>query len=128
MSENKNDATKNPKVDYERQDVNVRSIVIFAVGLLVVIIVAMVLIAVILNTLNTRRAAVETSPLTEFPTPAAPRLRPNPIDQTTAIEELDELRAREDAILNNYGWVDREAGVVRIPIERAMELVVEENQ
>jgi hypothetical protein len=128
MSEMNNDATKNPKVDYERQDVNVRSIVIFAIGLLVVIIVSMVLIAVILNTLNTRRAAVETSPPTAFPTPAAPRLQPNPIDQTTAIEELDELRAREDAILNNYSWVDREAGIVRIPIERAMELVVEENQ
>ena len=128
MSENKNDAAKNPKVDYERQDLNVRSVVIFAVGLLAVIIMSMILIAVILNTLNTRRAAVETSPPTAFPTPAAPRLQPNPIDQTTAVEELDQLRAREDAILNNYGWVDREAGIVRIPIERAMELVVEENQ
>jgi hypothetical protein len=127
MNEKKNDAAKNPKVDYERQDLNVRSVVIFAVGLLVVIIVSMILIAVILNTLNTRRAAVETSPPTAFPTPVAP-LQPNPIDQATSIEELDELRAREDAILNNYGWVDREAGVVRIPIERAMELVVEENQ
>jgi hypothetical protein len=128
MSENNNDAAKNPKVDYERQDLNIRSLVIFGVGLLLVTIVAMVLIAVILNTLNTRRAAVETSPPTEFPTPAAPRLQPNPIDQTTAIEELEELRAREDAMLNSYDWVDREAGVVRIPIERAMELVVEENQ
>jgi hypothetical protein len=128
MSENNNDATKNPKVGYERQDVNVRSIVIFAVGLLVVIIVAMILIAGIVAALDTRQAAGQTPPPTEFPTPAAPRLRPNPIDQTTAVEELEELRAREDAILNNYGWVDREAGIVRIPIERAMELVVEENQ
>jgi hypothetical protein len=28
-------------------------------------------------------------------------------------------------LLEGYGWVDREAGVVRVPIERAMELLLE---
>jgi hypothetical protein len=32
-------------------------------------------------------------------------------------------RGRE--VLESYGWVDREAGVARIPIEQAMRLVVE---
>jgi hypothetical protein len=35
------------------------------------------------------------------------------------------LRAADEAILNSYGWVDEEAGVVRIPIDRAMELTLE---
>lgn len=35
-------------------------------------------------------------------------------------------RAREQAVLDSYGWVDRERGIVRIPIERAIELYVAE--
>jgi hypothetical protein len=35
------------------------------------------------------------------------------------------VRAQEEAWLESYGWVDKPSGVVRIPIERAMELMVE---
>jgi hypothetical protein len=30
---------------------------------------------------------------------------------------------QEDATLNSYAWVDRAAGIVRIPIDQAMDLV-----
>jgi hypothetical protein len=36
---------------------------------------------------------------------------------------LRELRTREDAELNSYGWIDRTSGVVRIPIDRAIEII-----
>lgn len=42
------------------------------------------------------------------------------------VQILRETRLREDAALNQYGWVDREQGVVRIPIDRAMDLVLQE--
>ncbi len=43
-----------------------------------------------------------------------------------ALEQaLRALRRAEDQRLHTYGWVDREAGVVRIPIERAMGLIAE---
>jgi hypothetical protein len=35
------------------------------------------------------------------------------------------LNAQRKAQLDEYGWVDRQNGVIRIPVERAMELVVE---
>ncbi len=35
------------------------------------------------------------------------------------------MHAKEDLLLENYSWVDESKGVVRIPIERAMELVAE---
>jgi hypothetical protein len=53
------------------------------------------------------------------PLPHAPRLSGEPG------RELAELRAREDELLGSYAWVDRDADVVRVPIERAMELLVE---
>jgi hypothetical protein len=36
-----------------------------------------------------------------------------------------ELRTAEDTDLNSYGWVDRTAGIARIPIDRAMQLLLE---
>ncbi len=37
---------------------------------------------------------------------------------------LEEMRAREQAAQAGYGWVDRPKGVVRLPIDRAMELTL----
>ena len=48
---------------------------------------------------------------------------PPPRLQSSPAAELQELRAAEDALLSSYGWVNREAGVIHIPIERAMELI-----
>jgi hypothetical protein len=44
-----------------------------------------------------------------------------------APEELAALRAAQQEQLHSYRWVDERAGVVAIPIERAMKLVVEEH-
>ncbi len=38
-------------------------------------------------------------------------------------EEIAEMHAREDLLLDYYSWVDRSSGKVRIPIARAMELI-----
>lgn len=40
---------------------------------------------------------------------------------------LKEHQARELAAATTYGWVDQKAGIVRLPIERAMELTVQEH-
>jgi len=41
-------------------------------------------------------------------------------------EDLKALRAREDTDLNSYRYIDRAKGSVRLPINRAMDLLVEE--
>lgn len=38
---------------------------------------------------------------------------------------LNELRQNHAKEASSYGWVDKDAGIVRLPIERAMELTVE---
>ena len=52
--------------------------------------------------------------------PPAPRL------QVTPSQELESIRAAEIDRLSSYGWVDRRSGTVRIPIERAIDLVAAE--
>ena len=51
--------------------------------------------------------------------PAGPRLQRFPVT------EHYEFRQQEDAVLQKYGWVDKETGVVRMPIADAMKLAVE---
>jgi hypothetical protein len=50
---------------------------------------------------------------------------PEPRLETDERNELTEPRVQEEEYLNSYGWVDQPAGVVHIPIERAMQLVAE---
>ena len=57
--------------------------------------------------------------------PESSALPPEPRLQTQPLEDLRRLRAEEEAVLTGYGWVDRPKGVVRIPIERAMALVLQ---
>jgi hypothetical protein len=48
--------------------------------------------------------------------------------ETTLIDVTErgvKLRADERQALDRYGWVDRDAGLARIPIERAMDMVAE---
>jgi hypothetical protein len=40
-------------------------------------------------------------------------------------EEIAEMHAREDLLLDYYSWVDRSSGKVRIPISRAMQLIAQ---
>ena len=49
--------------------------------------------------------------------PAGPRLQVNPD------RDIERLREAEAQHLGSYAWVDPAAGIVRIPIQRAMELV-----
>ena len=50
---------------------------------------------------------------------------PSPNLQLNPHDDLMALRAREDADLSDYGWVDRSNGIARIPIERAMDLIAQ---
>ena len=55
----------------------------------------------------------------QFPTPR--------VQVDDGNQDVADLHQREDLLLDNYTWVDRSQGKVRIPIERAMALLVENN-
>jgi len=52
-------------------------------------------------------------------------LPPEPRLQVSAPKDLEQYKAAQGEILNSYGWVDQKAGVVRIPIDRAMDILVQ---
>jgi hypothetical protein len=54
--------------------------------------------------------------------PAAP---PAPRIEVAPAIEYQQLRAHEGQILTTYGWMDRKAGITRIPIDRAIDLLLQ---
>ena len=110
--------------NHEQSDVNIRAILGFGVALVVVAAVVHLLIYVLFGYFTSRENAKVPS---EYPLAAAARDRvpSEPRLQTNPRQDLADLRAKEDELLGSYGWVDRNAGVVRIPIDAAMKLTLE---
>lgn len=52
-----------------------------------------------------------------------PVIPPEPRIEVAPYEQLQQLRAKEDHILNSYAWVNKQTGVVRVPIDRAIDLL-----
>ena len=106
---------------YETEDVSASPIVWAGVILAVVIIVSVAAMTLMFGVLyQQREAAVNTvgpmADLQEKPT--------GPILQVDPPRELTEARQADMAKAESYGWVNREIGTVRIPVKRAMALVV----
>src|SRR5437762_9678975 len=113
--------TGNPEVHHETSDVNVRAVVGFGAGLILAAIAIHFCIWLLFQFFQAREAqkAVLEYPLAagqQNRLPPEPRLQPSPPGWSTPREDLQKLRAQEDEILQSYGWVDQNAGIVRIPI------------
>lgn len=109
---------------HERTDVSVRGVLLAGAVLAAAGIVVQLLVGVQFGALDRARTRENPPPP---PIAAAPlEGPPEPRLQTMPAEDLAQLRAREDTTLDGYGWEDRAAGVVHIPIARAMELVAKE--
>jgi hypothetical protein len=108
---------------HEKSDLSVGYVGVFFIGLFILIAAGFLVSWGVFDLLAGWRAETDTPPpplaVTRPNRPPEPRLQVNP---TVALEEV---RREEEAQLNSYGWVQREAGVVRIPIERAKELLLE---
>ena len=58
--------------------------------------------------------------------PATPAARfPEPRLQANAAADLVQIQSAEEEKLDTYGWVDRPAGITRMPVEQAMRLIAE---
>jgi hypothetical protein len=104
---------------HERTDVRLRPILWFGLGLTVATAAIYVVLAWMLVGFSKSAPEVQPPPVGHRRAPPGPSLQLSPA------EELKALRENERTLLNEYGWVDRKAGVVRIPIDRAIEILSE---
>jgi len=101
---------------HEESDVDVVAVSKFAIALVLVAVSILFLLFGLFRYFQSREGRV---PQTAIQLPPAPRL------QTVPVLDLKAIRAAEDEVLNSYGWVDPQKGVVRIPISRAIDLLAE---
>jgi hypothetical protein len=111
-------------VRYERSDVQSARVVRTGVGILAVVAVFFALMWMLEGVLlqSEKDAQAPRHPLASTLSrtePPLPRLQPDPRADLLA------FRAKEDAVLHTYGWVDKSRGIVRVPIERAMEILAQ---
>jgi hypothetical protein len=125
--------------EYEREDLGARSVFTFLIGLLVMGVLVFGFLKVMLHVLEAYNRshqppqhplAMKTVPVPE----QAGREKskegikaafPDPRLEDDEIHQLREFRDGEEQRLYTFGWVDQTAGTVHIPIERAMQLIVE---
>jgi hypothetical protein len=100
-------------------DVNIGAIFKFCLGLIVAAVAIQAVVWVLFQVLAGREAA-RVAPEYPLATSQETRLPPEPRLQTNPREDLRQLREHENAVLGSYGWVDKSAGVVRIPIDEAI--------
>jgi hypothetical protein len=109
---------------YEHTDANVWVIAKFGIWLAVTAIIVHLGIGLLWRGLVDQ--ATETNEQ-QYPlaTSIDPKLPPEPRLQQYPRDEVYTFRLNEEEKLHSYGYVNKEAGIVRIPIEEAMRLTVE---
>ena len=105
---------------YERRDTQVKILAWLLAALLAATLVVLGLMKALFGYFASNEARRQPAPSTLAGTRSG--VPPEPRLQNTPFDELRRMRAEEDAALASYGWVDRKAGIVRIPIDRALEI------
>ena len=111
-----------PGLGHEHSDISARPIVLAGIGLaLALVVVAGVSLG--LYDLFAARAARLSPPPNPLAAAEGQRLPPEPRLQVHPVKDLRELREAESNLLDHYGWIDKNAGIVRIPVARAIDLL-----
>jgi hypothetical protein len=123
MAEHLEHGPHHDDVAHESRDINFRAVQAFAAGLLLLGVVVYFVVWLFLGYLRKEN----TTGQLEYPLAVGQedRLPPEPRLQANPRQDMRDLRESEDERLKTYGWVDRNAGVVRIPIDEAMKLTLQ---
>jgi hypothetical protein len=109
---------------YEHTDASVFIVVKFMVWLGAAAVIIHIGLALLFGAFATRRVE-RTEPRFPLAVREEPRVPPEPRLQRFPREDILNFRLREEEILQNYSWIDKGAGSVRIPIQDAMRLTLE---
>ena len=131
----------NPETVHEESDVNVRALLWAMVIFVIFAILTWLAILLMFRFYSGLFRGETSAPMTSIAmppdanVPQSPRLQPFPNRDTngtvippnrnTPVTDMEDMRAAEELALRNPGWIDRQKGVVRLPIEVAKQLVLE---
>jgi hypothetical protein len=119
MMDGSSESGNQPGRGHETRDANIRNLIIFGVTLCCLVIAGLLLSGAVFHYFVRHQG---------LGPPASPfenvrMLPPQPRLQVSAPKDLKQYKAAQGEILNSYGWVDQNTGIVRIPIERAIDIL-----
>ena len=134
-------AVVTPGTRHEESDVNVRALLWFIVIFVVFGAVMHVVLFMLFKFYVQIEKGAVNAPMTQVAVapdanvPSVPRLQPfqakgahgetaSPV-ASTPVADLDHMRAQEQQVLDHYGWVDQQKGIVHIPVDRAKQLALQ---
>jgi hypothetical protein len=118
------DEPRNPHVHHEPGDVNALALTKFGLSMAALIVVFLFGLWGMFEYLKNREAELGL-PLSPAALVNAQKHPPDPQLQPHPARDMRDMRAAEDKILLQYAWVDPDKGIVRIPVERAMDLIAQ---
>jgi len=133
MNEEPRHSQSNPELEFEHQDLRPRAVYAFLIGLALMGILVFFLVWGLYDVIDAyqerhqppQNPLVKSEADTRIVGPKTIESFPQPRLERNERLEINDFRLQEEQTLYSYGWVDRQAGLVRIPIDRAMELVAQ---
>jgi len=112
-----------PELNHETTDVNLTGITRLAIASLLVIVGILVFVYFFQKALGKVLPDTTTQPAMADWKPTDSRTPKAPLVITDEPGLLRKIRSEEEKTLHHYAWVDKGAGVVQVPIDKALEMV-----
>lgn len=106
---------------YEKGDVGFRFAMLFIVGIIAFTVLTMLVLFFVYPVLTPEGARARRETVQEVQR----RLPPGPVLQANPAVDMQRFREQEHRKVSTYGWVDERRGIVRVPVDRAMEMVAQ---
>jgi len=124
--------TQHPEAGYDHSDLGARGIIGFFIGMAVMVIFILILAWGFIRTYAhfepkpLARTSAITVPEAQTGPKGDPASRfPAPQLQSDEAGDMNQYREAVEQQLNSSGWIDQQAGVAHIPVERAIDLVAQ---
>jgi hypothetical protein len=110
-------------VQFEERDISIRGVLITGIGVLVATLLIVFAMYLLFSYMRSQKAqhTAPTSPLAN----KLDQLPPEPRLQADPSLDYESMRSLDDWKLHHYQWIDKQKGAVAIPIDRAMDLIVQ---
>lgn len=116
---NKGDHESRP--GYEHEDASPRGVLFAGIGLMVLMVLSLAIVAGLFSVFRQNQIrAYGNGPTPTAVQPVGPGLQVDPA------ADMQAVHATQEAKLNSYGMMDKEEGMIHMPIEKAMESIVED--
>jgi len=123
----------NPELDFEHQDLSPSGVYAFLTGLALAGVLIYFVLWGLYRYLDSYQRShqppqnplVQSEADTRNVAPWTIQKFPQPRLEKNERVEINDFRLKEEQTLNSYGWIDQKAGVVRIPIHQAMQLITQ---